>query len=977
MPTEIEKAQDAAIEKASRTTLDRTTAGILYGNISTPRSQLNPEQQLTLEKATVREQWSKGQITRTDALRRLGLADQKWVEQSHERTMRFAETAKRKAVSETTKQDTQRELAQRQGVAVGTINKDGSGSISNQSRTANNVKVSNFVEAQKQSMSNYNKQQNKSYEVTLKEGEKKQEIQGPVKPNYNYEVTLTENQKQDSFNSPYGNLDFTYGNKNNKVGIDYEKGNLLQNIGADFYNSLRYSDRVANKEVEPPKGLELFPYYASQGLSVFYNIPLNLMGDKKTQPTLADTIFDTGVELATKGKTKTHDPIGDYIRKDPIGVLSQLPAEAALWITGSKAVGVASKAFKSFSPIQYQAAKILTNEGKVSTEIRSITVNNKPVISIQNKGIQKGYDPLKIKYESINAKTRDGFEASVGSGIQKEIFYSPKALQSQVNRGIIPDIAKTRATAWVKALDQAKGVTSKGGTLGKEPIEGLTQKQSDSIFKGIGQGQKEGSIEAVKGSTATKASIPEAIQQEAGSSLKLGDVDILPKGKNLKAVSDRLIQGFAADFPLSPGQRLSIKNLGAGDDANRALELTSKKPLYYTGKGKDRKPVYKAKILEVVLQSSEESKYGISKGNKILDQNIPFDKSVKVKDYPIRTKTADYQLLTNVKQALAYQTGKETLLDIYTSSGRSKDIIRGYWNLRAKAVFKGGDEGKALEKQANYIRSLYNLDFTDYRPEKVLLYSSKAESKSSSGISKGISQTPLKGINPKSENSFEKNIEEIKQSSKNIKQTQSSFGFSRYTPRPTGRSINMLSNHQRRITQKINGSSLSASNKPRSYGNIKIPLSNRPIKDSIKDKPSIFDKSIKNSSITGDSSTKYPPSIKNPPPKQPINKVLGRIPQSRGLENPYREFQKRKPVGFIPFDIKNTTKKAPGFESKGHDFIGNSSISSVSGIYKKSEIRTGDKKTERIYKNTLFKESKKGKTKGLLGMNKKSKTSFW
>ncbi len=716
----------------------------------------------------------------------------------------------------------------------------------------------------------------------------------------------------------------------------YEGDNPLANFGTSLYNALRYSDAVDAGEIKKPEGLLHASYYASKGLSPFYNIALQLAGDKKTSPTLSETIFNSGLKLATQGKTDTHDPIGDYIRKDPLGTFGQLPAEAALWIVGAKTIDVAGKAVKSYSPIMYQSEKILTNEGKVQAIARSITYNDKPVFSWQNGKLVKGFDAQAVPYEKINASGRDGFEAALGSGIEKEIYYSPQALAVQVDKGIIPKVAEARALAWVGGVEQAKGVTSKVGTLGAKPIEGLTQQQADFIFAKTITGQKEGTIDLVHGSTATKASIPESIQKEAGSSLILGDIDIVPKGKNLVKTADTLIRGYAKDFPLSPGQRVEVRNIGK-ESANRQLVLIE-----------NNKP--EKKILEVVLRTSDESKYGIAQGNKILGQKIPFKKSVTVKDYPIKTHTADYQLLTNVKQAVAYQKGSNTLLDIYPSSGRTKDIVRGYWNLKAKAFFKGGDKGKSLDAQAEKIRSLYpGIEFTDYTPEKVLLYSSKVESKAK-GVTPSLKIPTVK----EPENPFESKVEQPSRydslsprnnlasnhiqarnnsrldrfnsrhdqsrhvrnsysnvsSSKNIDYKNSLYGSSTHTPKNSSYSFN--SEYQKQML---------GSNKTTSKNNDSIgkPFSN-----------------------TDFGSKKSNPSSKRPTPT-PAGKVssLTARPSSRtggngfgGLIN--NEGGKKLPAPLIIWKSKGSEGKPRG-KKKNLDWLGNASETKIDVGYNRNE----------------------------------------
>lgn len=751
MSTELtlEQRKAAAADKATRVSLDRTTSGIMQGSINTPYRQLNPEQKLMLDKARLRQAWQRGEITTDQVLERAQVSSRAWEISSAQRTTREGAKAARALKSETTKQDTAREIAARQGVAIGTIQSDNSAKVSANAQVFHNQKVSQIIETNKTSIQAQRADRVKvttpdGKERTFKNRETAEKFVKRVEGNYqiqgpsnvlHHTVNLSEGKKE-TFDSPYGGLEFTF-QKEKGISYGYEKDNLLQNLASGLYDSLRYSDRVDTKEVEPPKGIEWLNYYASKGLSPVYNIPLSLMDDKKIQPTLTETAFDTGLQLATKGKTETHDPIGDYLRDNPIGVLSQLPAEAAMWIYGGKAVKTGGELVKAYSPLVYQSKKILTEVGaKPTTVYRGVTWKNNPVVGIQDGKIVKGYDPGKvadtisrIKVETLG---REGIEFSLGSGIEKGLIYSDSTLRELVSRGIIPDVAKARAVQAGIITREGMKITSQPGEIGKLPIQDLTQKQSDVIFKGVLKGQDDKTIDLVHGSPATGVSTPEEIKTLAGSALKFGDVDVTPIGKTPKVrreVADKLIQGFAADFPLEPGQRLSIVGKGAGETTNRALKLY------------DPKFPEPRKIFEVVLrESGETSSKGLPSGNKILGFNIPFKKSVKAKDIPIKFHTADFQLLTNIKQVLSFQKGSTTQFDIYTSSGRTKDIVRAYWNVKGKAFFKGGEQGKLLDIEAEKFRKLYpGVKFTDYKPEKVLLSSSKTESKgvtSSSRIGK-------------------------------------------------------------------------------------------------------------------------------------------------------------------------------------------------------------------------------------------------
>lgn len=1112
--------------------LDRTVADIRSGKRSAPTRQLNPEQRLQLMTAQYNDEVRSGKIDMAQYQQKIIALERQYEVETGARTVEtFGRVSAAKGKSETAKQDEARAIAAQQGVAIGTVDKSGAANVSVNSTEFKNRQISEFASAQKNQMAQQAQvvqqaqQKDERVIVTTPDGRERtfknletadkfvkrtegsyvKEVQGPQK-GVLYSVSLEERLGGEQRQIQAGSLDFIYGSQN-KIAAEREPGNILQNFGASLYNALRYSDLVESGEIKKPEGLALLPQYASKGLKVFYNIPLSLAGEK-TYPTFAETGFEMGTDLILKGKTKTHDPIGDYIRKDPVGTLVQLPAEAALWITGSKAISAGGAIVKKYSPLQYQSKQILTSEGKTSSIIRSITVSGKPIVSVQQGTIVKGYDPLKIPYSKINVSTREGFEASLGSGIEKEIFYSQRALASQVSRGIIPDIAKTRAEAWVTGVEQAKGIVSKGGLVGETPIEGLTAKQTKSIFDVTKAEQKQ--IEQIHGSMGTRAAVPESIQKEAGSALLPKDVDIIPKGKNLPKTADYLIQRYARSFPLEPGQRLSIKGVGSGENTNRALELIGKSESIESGqvvyhgtslenaskiikegfrfdksktsrgtifagatkeesyshlpgllkitlkkdvkifdvnkqidpllpndvlrkmaregkydiiknmmqgfdneieiintsaikkieaikgiKGEWKNPKLESigsekprKILEVVLRTSDESKYGIGKGDRILNIRIP-TKPTKLKDWGVKVATADYQLLTNVKQALAYQKGTTTQFDIYTSSGRSKDIVRAYWNLKGKAVFAGGERGSRLDKQAEYIRSLYPglKDWGNIKSEKILLYSSKiGKTESPSSIKSGLLQTPKSEIPSIRESKEYDSRYDLKQNqSVSIKRDSGSRKTVSIVSSLNRSSYSILgsSKYVARTNSLLGSSRGQKSSRERGSTSI-TELPRKTPSAALKEPPS----KGKGSILREPPTVKFPPSILGPPPsiKGPPEKTPPAKPPSltgrARNDNLTLSFTKRKLVAPVVFDLRNTTKKKPGIYERGHDFLGFTNVATIFGVRTtEKDIDVGDKRTARLYReNLLFtkKSYKKSDRKNMLSLKKSnSKVSLF
>ena len=743
---------------------------------------------------------------------------------------------------------------------------------------------------------------------------------------------------------------------------------------SSLYSTLRYSDPLDKADVKP-QGLEWFLYGASRGLRPFYNIPLSVaeIAGQKTdmQPTLGSTVFEKGYKQ-TVGNIMRGNYLGallyfttskyavdaaEHLVKDPASVL-ELPAEAALWLTGGKAIQVGAQAFKKYSSLVYQSKKLLIDE-KPTTILRSLTWKDKPLISLQEGKLVKGYKPELIPLEKIGGLGRSGYEGALGSGMEKEIFYSTRALTSQVQRKIIPQIAKERAESASRLLELTKEIKGDIGAFGKTPIKGLTQKQSDYLLSTVVKEQKAGTVELVHGSTALKPQIAAPIRKEAGSSLQLGDIDVVPKGKDIEKIGTGLIERFAKDFPLEKGQKLQmIKPFGK----NKALIL----------KDSDEE----RKIFEVVIRGTKDSESGLTTGSKILGYNIPEKASVKAKDIPVKLHTARFQQLTQGKQVLAYQIGSKTSLDIFTSSGRTKDIVRFYWKARSDAFITGGEKGKVIEKEAEHFRALYDIEFTNYKPEKVLLYSSRITSEPSSKLS-GIIQTSPKTVTP----SVKEESPPSSITSKIVK--DKTFSNSRLTS----------SGIQPRVTDPVMSSWITSSKPSRLASS---ELSSKLIGSDI---PSILSSSgrfsIKTPSIkTPSIKTKSPPSsmvltpskppsiikqpsIKTTSSKGSISKAPSRISPSTKLGSsrltakPAILITRLPPRPIIAGVIwrSRISKPKPRPRKYRKPFLGNVHIEEITGFRTKYTDLDVGKKVERLARKDVL-STRKRKNKSLFGKKK-------
>ena len=757
-------------------------------------------------------------------------------------------------------------------------------------------------------------------------------IQGPPRP-----------QENASFVGVVGSLQYAYGKQDEKIFDDKRYDDLGLAAQAGFGNALRYADAVDSGEVPKPEGLQWLNYYASKGLKPIVDIPLSIDElvrgtDHKIQPTLADKIIGVPIDLVTKGKTETHDPVGDYIRKDPLGAAVQLPAEAALWVTGGKAVTLATKGVKAVTPVKYVAPKI---DGTVA--YRGITIQNKPIIGIQNNRIVIGNKPANLPLDKIKLEGRSGGELALGFGGEKGLFYSQKTLQHMKDVGFLDDISIQRAQA---AINVEKQTHSRGinfvGEVGKDPFKSVSSEQGDFLLRKTASLQTKGEIETVHGSIATRIQVDPKLRAMSGEVLKMGDLDVVPKltskqikrGATLEQRASTLIKEYADEFPLRKGETIKVT-----DKVGSNRELILNKP----GGAKE-------KVFEIVMKKSDEAPIGLSKKDPthILDYKIPFGKTVKATDYNITTKTLEYQGLTQTKTILAFQknpTGISKAV-LYPARGREKDIVRRYWQARqselnqrrAGRIFQAAKTRQAAEK----FKSLYpDVPFGEsfIAEEKVALSLSTKSGSTGTSIRFGNvsgGDIILGATTAKSSGSVFDHM---------IKQQRRDAGLSS--------KITSAKTPGSKVTgSKVTGSRAPGSRAPGSRVPSKAPSIRPPSKA-----PSIRPPS-KAPSIR-------PPSrITSPGGSTSIGGKGGRVGSrfSAFNTNPTDPFRgKKKPKLFPLIDAINTTKKKKGKVKKPHDFLGNVRLHHIEGFIKRTEVIHGDRRLPRQIqkdKKLGFRESK-------------------
>jgi len=785
------------------------------------------------------------------------------------------------------------------------------------------------------------------------------------------------------------------------------------NFLGELESSLRYADRVDLGDVpKPSDAAGLLQYYASTGLKPIADIAYagkNLITgvEEPISPSLPNVIFEQGFEVAKKiWETDDWTPTvenkaGKFIMDDPVRSAVQLPAEAALWVTGGKAISLAMKGAGKVATkfgITNPVARIsggVTETGE--TVYRGIKIRQKPIIGIQRGKIVVG-EP-KPETPNLSAATltdRNLGEVALGYGAERSLYYSPKALAKQKAEGFINPLSEKRSLAWseVEAASQAVKGGEYVGTIDASAFTSSSTKQGEFLLKTSEQLGKR-LFDITHGSAAVRAAIEPSLKTQSGKALRMRDLDqqLLPPTKQEIKVASKLTkeeqtQGitkkqklealekqkaikivdeyYVKPFPLEKGQSVAI-DIPKKATANIGLILTKA-----TGE--------KEKIFEIVLSKSAEAvKKGKGDPKYILGYKIPFGKYNVAKDYKIKTTTLEYQGLSQTKTNLAYQTYSKTagqakkgytttaefvkldtpaVAKIGAGSGRDvKDPVRRYWEGRqtelnqirvgapiaAKRTRAAVEEAKRLHPE---------IDFSEIPKAKVVLNLSSKTAIESAPLPKilvapviggrGVIETSRAKIEPRTNISNRVSIKPREQSqSIKIQQKESSFLSKRIESSKSKSIFDEESSLELYSTYKQSqsiGSSKSQSVGSKTSSFLKSITSAKPI--SSKGKVPVSGKP----SVISHPSER--PSLRPSLRRKSSKRISSRASAKGGISIVVR-IPIRKTAVPIILDLKATEKKRKKKELGEKDFLGNTRLDRIVGLINRKEIMVGDKRTQR------------------------------
>ena len=503
------------------------------------------------------------------------------------------------------------------------------------------------------------------------------------------------------------------------------------------------------------------------------------------------------------------------------------------------------------------------------------------------------------------------------------------------------------------------------GALGKNPAKTISDKQFKSLLKTAETEFKAGKIEPVHGSLSTRTHMESNLRKRGGDILRMGDLDISPKyssklgATGFEKEASRIIQKAGSAFPKNKGEKLEIVD-----------KIGQSRSLLFTPKDSTKQ----VKIFEVLVKDKQSSAGRIkSEPNFIMGEKIPTN-TVMVVGTKLETSSLRYQGLTNLKTKTAFQEykpsgyslspriiGKDivsvkdtmTKAMVYVGEGREKDIVRSYYitlqtsqNQARAGMTKAAAESA---REAQEMKNLYpHLKFEQGFTERVKIDFDIGVG-TSSAKSKIVESTIPRIMIPQSV-STEPNIEStVSQKTDLIQSPSRSKLFVK-----SDRSKLLVKSDRSRLFQKTNtvSKSFSPSVKIQSPS-VKIQSPSVKIQSpSVKiQSPSVKIQSPSMKIQSPSMKIQSPPSMKiQSPPLSPnitTKKVYPPITPTQKAAVLLPDFKRGYP-------FKERTKNYPK-----KDFLGNTRLDNIEGLFRRNTIIVGDKKVSK----QLGKDKQYGKKK--------------
>lgn len=847
------------------------------------------------------------------------------------------------ATSEGIKQKEKHEIAENQGKAIGTIQKDGSTiSVQNSQTSKTNTVLIQSPDKIKESIITQQKQQAQPpKEIQLKAWNEKIEkpSQNIIMPNYLYSVEFTEGgkPKQAAVLPPLTLSQYAqeYDQRQNKKFTpqlqDYPRSNeLSKDNPLNFFKGVYYGGAL------PLAQVVLTPIGLVTGLAV---------GKKIAEPktnilTNYQNIIKTIQDPIPAGKTLIGESLNQVITGQPL----HGTGEGGYYDLGSVSFDVASAvlplkgSFAKISPVKVNkfnmaGVEILATETskKIKTPIGTPAIITKTVKPIQ---VSLGYGSKNIPLISkVGNKLTKGdvdlsnvsvkITASTGKQGQRGVKMAADSSQFEqtVAKKLIPKISGIDNVSVrkaeviegiVKIVTKPKKDTIVSKSLPDEAFTGVTKTEQPSLILGLKTGQKAftNKLGPYEGSLSQQYFVQPRFMRQSG------DVDL-----------------HASSYDRAAKQIDRIQPKLKADPNREFISITNPK----TKSAKIYEKSSKEKIIEI-LNPEETDLKGVSQsveGSTLFGKSIP---STKYKVDEGVTFGRQRQILKKGESLYSIQTkdGKPSLggakfrepkdtADFYAlgRSAQEKEFVVGSKDF--KELGKLLDEFKGQAKKDGFDIDEYfkkNVKkITD--SEKVTIRSEKSTLEKIGSSAGGIKQTSG-GIQSISNNMIPKSI-------------VSSTGKS-LTPK-TGNSLIKSTGDS---TTKPSISTLIQSS-------IVLGLSvgggSPPINDKTSTGPSLGGGKSPSGGSTGSSLTGGKGG------KSSVSR--GTLAKNAAAKTAsYTKSQKRPILAII--DIRNTTKKTIGSPKKKHDFLGYTHVSEVMGHRtSKTDLTFGDKKTKRLYEKDV------------------------
>ena len=380
-------------------------------------------------------------------------------------------------------------------------------------------------------------------------------------------------------------------------------------------------------------------------------------------------------EFKFKSTEKAWDDVQKYYTKNPNRLVGEIAGEIALGVLTAGTGTLLTKGLKAVSPISRGVVQlpdgsklgnvlVRKSTGDILATYKGVGIRGENKLGFLSRGLDT--EKLNLKKLADYKPTRGGGEID-HAGVGGAVWSRDETLTTLKKSGILSaeGVERTKATR-----DMWKAIASEPNLKQQSSeaiIKGTTRDQSQALWQSVKKGQRQGSIDAIHGSTITKSNLSQKVIDDTVP-ISSGDIDAPLRitkwqqwtGQTTKIKDKTITQTAEALKSASPDQEIVVKGLGT--KGNRGIEIDGIKKFELIDKDKK--------------YAGGGKQTGSYMGSPLSYRTKQYDfLGNKIKGISSRT-----QLAENLKQATSLNpnlkgAGKFTK---QPDPGRDKDIVRSW-----------------------------------------------------------------------------------------------------------------------------------------------------------------------------------------------------------------------------------------------------------------------------------------------------------